>query len=77
MTAFVQQLIDGEIRRYVAEAIKTGDTLSAPVHAAKILRTYPTCGLTVHELADLVMIAAAKAGVAVEIGEPAKRLSRA
>jgi len=43
--------------------------LSARDAAATILRTYPKCGFDEAELANEVMISAASAGVAVQIGK--------
>ena len=67
-SAFIQTLLNEEIRRAVAEAIETGSTISSVAVAEQVNRTYPNCGLTENEIADQVMIAAAKSGVAVEIG---------
>jgi hypothetical protein len=65
---FIQSLVLNAVRRYVAESIRSGSYLSASDCAAEILRTYPNCGIPEDELADEILIAAAKAGVAVEIG---------
>ena len=69
---FVQSLLDQEVRRLVAEAIRTGDVLSASWSAAQILRVYPNCGVRPEEIADQVIMAAAKAGVAIEFGNVRK-----
>jgi hypothetical protein len=53
----------------VAEAIKSGTSLSACACAAEIVKTYPRCGLDEADLANEVMMAAARAGVPVEIGK--------
>ena len=45
-------------------------TLSAPDAAADILNIYPRCGVAAEAIANAVMMAAAKAGVAVELGRP-------
>lgn len=63
-----------EIRRIVAEAAKNGQIVSASDTAATILRTYPSCGFDEAEIADEVMLKAAHAGVAVEIGQPARQI---
>ena len=71
-SAFVSILIKCEIDRIVAEAAMERRTLSAPDAAAEILETNPRCGLSAERIADAVMMAAAKAGVAVELGRPDK-----
>ena len=65
---FIQILLMDEIRRVVAEAIETGSIVSAAAVAEQLKRTYVNCGLSENEIADQVMIAAAKSGLAVEIG---------
>ena len=72
-SAFISILIKCEIDRIVAEAAMERRTLSAPDAAADILTTYPKCGLAAERIADVVMMAAAKAGVAVELGLPDKK----
>ncbi len=67
-TDFIADLVAAEIRRIVAEAGSDGGMLSASECAARILRTYPGCGLRETQIADRVMMAAAGAGIAVEIG---------
>jgi hypothetical protein len=69
---FVSILVKCEIDRIVAEAAMEGRTLSAPDAAAELLKTYPKCELSEERIADVVMMAAAKAGVAVELGHPDK-----
>ena len=64
----VDPLVVDEIRRRVAAAIKDGGILAAQQEAAEVLRQYPNCGLTQAAVGDMVMMAAASAGVAVEIG---------
>ena len=71
-SVFVSNLVKSEIDRIVAEAAMERRTLSAPVAAAEILKTYPKCGLAAERIADAVMIAAARADVVVEIGRPLK-----
>jgi hypothetical protein len=53
----------------VAEAIKNGTSLSACACAAEIVKVYPRCSLDESDLANEVMMAAARAGVPVEIGK--------
>jgi len=70
VSSFIRILIDEDVRRVVAEALEDGGMLSAPAVAAAILRTYPHCGMTERLIADRIMLAAADAGVAVELGAP-------
>jgi hypothetical protein len=65
---FIETLVQEEVRRIVADAIQGREILSAYEHAKQVLRTYPNCGLTERYIADHIIMAAAKAGVAVEIG---------
>jgi hypothetical protein len=68
VSLFVDSLVSEEIRRIVARAIKDREMLRAFEAANTINRTYPNCGFTEREIADQVIAAAARAGVAVEIG---------
>ena len=65
---FIAALVTEEIRRTIADAIESGSILSAAAVAAQVSRTYPNYGHTEKDIADRVMMTAAKAGVAVEIG---------
>ena len=76
ISSFIRRLIDEEIRRVVADAIEDGVILSAPATAAAVLRTYPHCGMTERLIADRIMLAAADAGVAVELGAPKRESQR-
>jgi hypothetical protein len=69
LSSVIQVLVTEEIRRTVAEAIETGSTISCSAIAAQVSRTYPNNGMTEPQVADEVMIAASKAGVAVEFGQ--------
>jgi hypothetical protein len=65
--SLIGTLVDEEIRRLVADAIRDGDCLAASVAANQIIRTYPYCGLDERRLVNDIALAAAKAGVAVEL----------
>jgi hypothetical protein len=69
---FIERLIDEEIRRIVADAVQEGGILSAQDAADHILRAYRGSALSKTEIADRIMLAAASAGVAVEIGPPVR-----
>ena len=69
VSSFIARLVTEEIRRVVADAIESGSILSAAAVAAQVSRTYLNCGLTEEEIADQVMMTAAKAGIAVEFGK--------
>jgi len=75
VTPFIEEFVDEEIRRLVAEAIAHESTLSTAECVAAVKQVYPTCGLSKRLIADKVMMAAAAAGVAVEIGLSEKRRS--
>ena len=68
ISGFVPGLVGDEIKRIVAARSKDGSVLSAAAAAAEIANASPGCGLSESEIADQLMMAAASAGVAVEIG---------
>ena len=72
---FIEGLVSEEIRRLVAEAIADGGIMSVANCVAKVVAVYPNCGISKRQIADEVMMAAAAAGVAVEIG-PIKEAAR-
>jgi hypothetical protein len=69
---FVDRLIGEEIRRMVADAAQ-GGMISTQQCAEQILRTYSGCSLSETEIANRLVMAAASAGIAVEIGQAAAR----
>jgi len=69
---FITDLVSEEIRRLVAEAIANGGILSTADCAERVMAIYPNCGLSNRRMADAIMLAAAAAGVAVEIAPPAR-----
>jgi hypothetical protein len=69
---FIQALVLNAVRRYVAASIRSGSYISASACADEILKTYPNCLMSEKELADEITMAAAKAGVAVQIGRARK-----
>ena len=66
--SIVDDLIFLMINRLVDDAASEGACLSAVAAADQVLRAYPQCGHRPSEVADLVMMIAANAGVAVVIG---------
>ena len=60
-----------EVERIVATAVRDGGCISASASAAWVIRIYPDCGLSEREIAEEIILAAAKAGVAVEMGRMA------
>jgi hypothetical protein len=67
-TPFIEGLVSKEIRRLVAEAIADGGMLSVANCVARITVVYPNCGISKRQIADEVVMVAAAAGIAVEIG---------
>ena len=67
--SFSQSLIDVEIRHHVNLAANNGGVLQTAVVIKKIKGIYPTI-LTERELEDMVITAASKAGLVVEMGFP-------
>ena len=69
-SSFLSRVVAQEIRRIVVNGRSNGRVVSAPEAAALVLATYPRCGLDEADVANEVMMAAAREGVAVEIGRP-------
>jgi hypothetical protein len=65
---YVRTLLLKAVRRHVAEAVLSGSIVTAADCADEILETYPACELDRETVANEVLIAAAKAGLAVEFG---------
>jgi hypothetical protein len=67
---FIQTALRQAIRRYVSDAVRSGSILSASHCAAEILSTYPAARAEIdeRELADDVMMTAARLGIPVRIG---------
>ena len=65
----IETLIDEEIRRVVADAIREGGYLSSSSAAAQIMKVYPTCGLSPRVLSVRIILAAAVAGVTIKLDE--------
>ena len=61
-----------EIKRIVATAKRDGGCISASASAAWVIRVYPDCGLNEREAVEAIILAAAKAGVPVEMGQMQK-----
>ena len=70
---FVDRLIGEEIRRVVADAVQDGGMISTQQCAEQILRTYRGCNLSEADIANRLIMAAASAGIAVEIGQASPR----
>ena len=72
---FVQSLVTEQIRRLVAEAIESGETISTADVIEKVRGLYPKARISKRVLANEIMMAAAAAGIPVEIGgrRPARK----
>jgi len=68
LSQFLDILISEEMERIVADAARERTMVSPTAAAEQIMRAYPASGMSKREIADQVMRAAIKAGVAVEIG---------
>ena len=60
-------LIFDEIRHIVSKAIAGGETLRAGPHVHRLSEIYPSASMSQGRIADEIILAASKAGVAVEI----------
>jgi hypothetical protein len=67
---FIQTLVLKAVRQHVAAAVQSRLIISAADCAAEIVRTYPACTLNQAELINEIALAAAKAGLAVDLGPP-------
>jgi len=65
---FALSLLHADIRRLVEAAIDTAHFISAAACAAALLERHPTCGLSLRQIEDYILLAAGNAGVAVEFG---------
>ena len=65
---FIEDLVAEEIRRAVANGVANGGILSIADCVAEIVSIYPNCGFSKRQIADELMMAAAR--IAVEIGPP-------
>jgi hypothetical protein len=72
----VQTLVSEEIRRIVADAVGDGMCIPVRASAARILRTYPDCGLEEREIIDEIVAAASAAGVATNDNLPPREPRR-
>jgi hypothetical protein len=68
LSTFFDIVVSEEIERIVTEAAKGGSMIVPTTAAGQIVRSYPASGLSKREIADQILRAAIKAGVAVEIG---------
>ena len=56
-----------EVRRLVGDAVATGEVLWVGPAANRLAETYPGAGLSRGRIIDEIVLAASRAGVAVEI----------
>jgi hypothetical protein len=72
--ALSRRLLKREIGRIVADARTTGvGILHTNDHAGRLAAIYPTAGYSIGHIIDEIVVAAAAAGVAVEVARPNKR----
>jgi hypothetical protein len=69
----VSIIVREEIERIVSEAVRTSSIVRAGEHAYRLARRFPSSGLNDAELVNEIVAAAATAGVAVEIYQPAAK----
>ena len=69
-----RELVDQEIRRKVARAIETKSILVVSDCVHEITKKYPATGFSKRRIGDWIIMAAARAGVAVEFGKYPWRL---
>jgi hypothetical protein len=70
-SSVIVELVFEEIERLVADAIREQSCLSTAICADRIFQAYPGFGFSERELANEIMMFAARAGVPVEFGRQA------
>ena len=70
MHKIVNTTLEAEIEALVARAVRGSGFLHAGEHAFRLARAHPSCGLTGEEIVEEIILAAAKAGVPVEMNRP-------
>ncbi len=63
-------LVAEEIEHIVSEASRGRGVIRADEDAYRILRQFPSCGMSGEDVVNRIIIAAAKAGVAVKPNQP-------
>ena len=66
----VRELVEEEIRRIVADAIRGAEILHTGPLASKLAKAYSNSGLSAEAISDEIAKAGARAGVALEISRP-------
>jgi len=77
ISRFIRGLVTAEIKRIIAEKTKSGSVLSAEKATTEVLTRYPRCGIDQRALANEIVLSAAAAGLAVELGPVARRTAHA
>jgi hypothetical protein len=73
ISRFIRGIVTAEIKRIIARNTKSGSILSADQATAEVLTTYPRCGIEKRALANEIVLTAAAAGLAIELGPVARR----
>ena len=66
----VRELIHDEIRRTVADAINGDEILHTGPLVDRLVKTYGHCGWSSEQIEQEIIVAASRAGVAVEMCRP-------
>jgi hypothetical protein len=75
-SSFLRTLIDHEIRHHVAMKAKNGGMLRSSTVVDAIMRAYPKCDVSPRELEDMVILAAGRACVPIEMGQLTRKVRR-
>lgn len=70
---FLQKLVENEVRRHVLGAAHEGGMLQARTIVDAVLRTYPRIDVTDHEIENMVIAAASRAQLPVEMGRGSQK----
>lgn len=67
---FLNILVADEIQQIVGRAARGSGFIRAGEQAYRLSKAFPNCGMTGSELVNEIVVAASRAGVAVEIHQP-------
>jgi hypothetical protein len=72
-TEFLRLRIDDEIRRLIAQAVRTGSVISSAREAERLAALYGPCGQSAEGISEEIIKAGICAGVAIEMCRPRAR----
>jgi hypothetical protein len=73
-TEFLRLRVDDEIRRLVAEAVRTGSVISSAREAERLAALYSSCGQSAEKISEEIIRAGICAGIPIEMCRPRPRI---